>query len=139
MVLRSIQLNLFASNYFRLKQKFEIASSECSLCLGDLYLLYETRFGMERPLDLAKFLVVFKIAYPELTVTGGELSTATPDQIIVHGIQIKMAILEDCKCCWGGPFFLGGGRGSGILYKLGQKKKFIPFINHDLSAISVYS
>jgi hypothetical protein len=70
---------------------------------------------MERPLDLAKFLVVFKIAYPELTVTGGELSTATPDQIIVHGIQIKMAILEDCKCCW--------GRGSGILYKLGRKKK----------------
>ena len=139
MVLRSIQLNSFASNYLRLKQKFEIASSECSLCLGDLYLLYETRFGMERPLDLAKFLVVFKIAYPELTVTGGELSTTTPDQIIVHGIQIKMAILEDCKCCWGGLFLFFAGRGSGILYKLGHKKKFILFINHDLSAISVCS
>lgn len=97
-ILSSIHLNSFASNYFRLKQKFEVASPECSLCLGDLYLLYETRFGMERPLDLAKFLVVFKIAYPELTVTGGELSTATPDQIIVHGIQIKMSILEDGKC-----------------------------------------
>jgi hypothetical protein len=67
--------------------------------LGDLYLLYETRFGMERPLDLHKFFVVFKIAYPELTVTGGELSTTEPEQIIVHGIQIKMTILEDCKCC----------------------------------------
>ncbi|KAG2179642.1 hypothetical protein INT44_006490, partial [Umbelopsis vinacea] len=86
-----------------LKQKFEIANPECSLSLDDLYLLYETRFGMERPLDLTKFLVVFKIAYPELTVTGGDLSTTTPDQIVVHGIQIQMAILEDADeftCKW---------------------------------------
>jgi hypothetical protein len=50
---------------------------------------------MERPLDLDKFLVVFKIAYPELTMSGGEISTTPPDQIIIHGIQIKMNILED--------------------------------------------
>ncbi|KAH8548185.1 hypothetical protein BGW37DRAFT_507757 [Umbelopsis sp. PMI_123] len=86
-----------------LKQKFEIANLECNLSLCDLYLLYETRFGMERPLDLDKFLVVFKIAYPELTMSGGEVSTTPPEQIIIHGIQIKMNILEDADefaCKW---------------------------------------
>jgi hypothetical protein len=52
---------------------------------------------MERPLDLEKFAVVFKIAYPNVTVTGGEVTTTPADQIIVHGIQIKLTILDDGK------------------------------------------
>jgi hypothetical protein len=88
-----------ANNHFesRLKQKFDTSNSDGRLTLCDLYLLYETRFGMERPLDLEKFAVVFKIAYPNVTVTGGEVTTTPADQIIVHGIQIKLTILDDGK------------------------------------------
>ena len=52
---------------------------------------------MERPLDLEKFAVVFKIAYPDIQMTGGDLTTTGADQIIAHGIQIRISILDDGK------------------------------------------
>ncbi|GAB5591669.1 hypothetical protein Unana1_06569 [Umbelopsis nana] len=80
-----------------LKQKFEIADTQSTLTLGDLSLLYESRFGMERPLDLEIFAVIFKIAYPDIQMTGGDLTTTSADQIIAHGIQIRISILDDGK------------------------------------------
>ncbi|KAG2177910.1 hypothetical protein INT43_003157 [Umbelopsis isabellina] len=86
-----------------LKQKFQLAEPDSKLTLGDVYLLYETRFGQERPLDVEKFATVFKIAYPEIIVTGGDVKTVDLDQITFHGIQIKLSILEDAEefvCKW---------------------------------------
>jgi hypothetical protein len=89
----------------RLKDSFEVTDSGTTLPLDDMYLLYYSRFGMEKALKMNHFYSVLTIAFPEQPPTHimekGRiiLNPSTRGTQIeglhVHGLQIKMNILHD--------------------------------------------
>ncbi|KAI8978097.1 hypothetical protein BDB01DRAFT_800803 [Pilobolus umbonatus] len=83
-----------------LKDKFELADPKSKLSLDDMYLLYESRFGLEKALKMKNFYTVLKIAFPTLSISG---TTPIVEGLNIYGIQIKMNILQEVKdvpCQW---------------------------------------
>ncbi|KAI8097525.1 uncharacterized protein BX664DRAFT_276310 [Halteromyces radiatus] len=100
-----------------LKDKFEATHHTHSLSLDDLYLLYYSRFGMEKALKIHHFYSVLTIAFPEqppsYVMENGQIirnpSTfgTKIEGLCVKGLQIKMNILHDelsthYLCQWAG-------------------------------------
>ncbi|KAI9019601.1 hypothetical protein CLU79DRAFT_243091 [Phycomyces nitens] len=91
-----------------LKDKFQVADPSSVVSLDDMYLLYESRFGLEKALKMKDFYTVLKIAFPSSpsTITGDqEQSTTMPvvEGLFVRGIQISLSILQDDStvfCQW---------------------------------------
>ncbi|KAL0092940.1 hypothetical protein J3Q64DRAFT_1633182, partial [Phycomyces blakesleeanus] len=91
-----------------LKDKFQVADPSSVVSLDDMYLLYESRFGLEKALKMKDFYTVLKIAFPSSpnTITGNsDNSTTMPvvEGLFVRGIQISLSILQDDStvfCQW---------------------------------------
>ncbi|KAG0183971.1 hypothetical protein DFQ28_000379, partial [Apophysomyces sp. BC1034] len=84
---------------YRIKDKFEITDISSNLSLDDMYLLYESRFRLEKALKLKEFYTVLKIAFHKTMNSQTEAFTTVPvvEGLLVRGIQIKMNILQDDK------------------------------------------
>lgn len=86
-----------------LKDKFELSSACSELSLDDMYLLYEMRFGHEKALRMKEFYTVLRIAFP-IANNGTSDAIGSPVQkgavlegTTIHGLQVKMCILQDGK------------------------------------------
>lgn len=89
-------IQLYIGLFYRLKDKFELTLGHNELTVDDVYTLYEIRFGHEKALKINDFFMVLKIAFP--SVVNQTMDNESSIQgLVIHGLQVKMCILQDGK------------------------------------------
>ncbi|KAI9259050.1 hypothetical protein BY458DRAFT_517620 [Sporodiniella umbellata] len=82
-----------------LKDKFEIADKDSILSIDDIYMLYESRFRLEKALKMKDFYTVIKIAFS----SSRKQASPVIQGLDIMGIQMKTSILQDhphITCEW---------------------------------------